>query len=452
MTAILSGIKSLQTFLWSFPMLFLLMGTHIYFTFRLHFIQRKIPEGIVLSFSGKGQGGRKGSAFSALATALAATIGTGNIIGMSTAIAIGGPGAVFWCWLTGVFGIATCYAECYLSVKYRTRKEDGFFKGGPMYVMERALHQKSAAIVFSFAVILASFGIGSSVQSQSICAAVNQQISVSPKVVGVMTACLAAAVILGGAEQITKVCIWLVPFMSVFYLSGCFILFWLNRSVLPETIKWIMDSAFSFKSVLGGSAGGVMLLGMKTGISRGLFTNEAGLGSVPMAAASAGIDSPEQQSLISMTGPFWDTVVMCAITGIAIVSSMIKQPERFAGVSDEQLCFRAFAGLPAYGSEMLSISLCLFAFATIIGWSYYGECAVKYLGKGHGILLYRIFYIFTVYVGAVISLDHVWMMSDLFNSFMAFPNLMCLWILRKDVIQSVEKEKTERRNQNVSCF
>ena len=321
-----------------------------------------------------------------------------------------------------------------------------------MYVMERALHQKSAAIVFSFAVILASFGIGSSVQSQSICAAVNQQLSVSPKVVGVLTACLAAAVILGGAEQITKVCTWLVPFMSVFYLSGCFILFWLNRSVLPETIKWIMDSAFSFKSVLGGSAGGAMLLGMKTGISRGLFTNEAGLGSVPMAAASAGIDSPEQQSLISMTGPFWDTVVMCAITGIAIVSSMIKQPERFAGVSNEQLCFRAFAGLPAYGSEMLSISLCLFAFATIIGWSYYGECAVKYLGKGHGILLYRIFYIFTVYVGAVISLDHVWMMSDLFNSFMAFPNLMCLWILRKDVIQSVEKEKTERRNQNVSCF
>lgn len=452
MTSFFFGIKSLQTFLWNFPMLFLLMGTHIYFTFRLHFIQRKVPKGIMLSFSKKGQGGRKGSAFSALATALAATIGTGNIIGVSTAIAIGGPGAVFWCWLTGVLGIATCYAECYLSVKYRIREPEGDFRGGPMYVMERALNQKSAAIIFSVTVILASFGIGSSVQSQSICAAVNQQIDVSPKVIGVLTACLAAAVILGGAGQITKVCTWLVPVMSMFYLTGCLTLLWLNRSVLPETIKWIVQSAFSFKSVLGGSAGGAMILGMKVGISRGLFTNEAGLGSVPMAAASAGIDSPEQQSLISMTGPFWDTVVMCAITGIAIVSSMIKQPERFAGVSDEQLCFRAFEELSVHGSTMLSISLSLFAFATIIGWNYYGECAVKYLGKGRGILLYRVLYILTVYAGAIVSMDSVWILSDLLNSFMALPNLLSLWMLRKDVIQSVGVNKTKKQNPNVSCF
>lgn len=433
MHTFLHCIKSVQEFLWNFPMLFILMGTHLYFTFRLDFIQKKIPQGIHISLSKKGQGGENLSPFSALATALAATIGTGNIIGISTAISIGGPGALFWCWITGVLGIATCYAECFLSVKYRIKNIDGSYSGGPMYVLEHALHQKSAAVIFAVSVILASFGIGSSVQSQSIYAAVTEQMTVSSRIIGSVTAILAGIVILGGAKQIAKVCTWLVPFMSAFYLGGCLFLIWMNRHVLPEAIRWIVQSAFSFSSVLGGTAGSVMILGMRIGISRGLFTNEAGLGSIPMAAASSGISSPEEQGLVSMTGPFWDTVVMCAITGIAIVSSMIKEPERFTGAADDRLCFLAFAGLPVNGSMMLSISLVLFAFATIIGWNYYGECAVRYLGKGKGIKKYRLLYILAVYIGAVAPLDLVWTLSDLFNSLMAIPNILCIWMLRKEI-------------------
>ena len=355
MSCIIDIIQSLQKFLWSLPMLVILLGTHIYFTVRLHVIQRKIPQGIRLSISDREEAGsRKGekagregnvSPFSALATSLAATIGTGNIVGISTAVAIGGPGAVFWCWITGVLGIATCYAECYLSVRFRMKQEDGTFRGGPMYVMEHVLHQKSAAVLFAFSVILVSLGMGSSVQSHSIAAAVLEQKAVSPQLIGLAAAALTGIVIVGGAGQIAKICTWLVPFMSIFYLGGCFLLIWLNRGVLPETLLAILQSAFSSRSVIGGAAGTAVMTGIRTGISRGLFTNEAGLGSIPMAAAAARTDSPRQQGLVSMTGTFWDTVVMCAITGIAVVSSMLKSPEIFKTASPDQLCFLAFSQL-----------------------------------------------------------------------------------------------------------
>lgn len=433
--AVLSQImKSIYGYLWGLPMLVVLLGTHLYFTFRLGFIQKKIPMGIRLSFS-KQEAGKEGiSPFSALATALAATIGTGNIIGVSAAIAIGGPGAVFWCWVTGVFGIATCYAECFLSVKYKMQRMDGSCVGGPMYVMDKVLHQKSAAIVFAASTILASLGMGSSVQSHSISAAVTSNFAVSPHMVGAAAALLAGVVMLGGAKQVSKVCTYLVPFMSIFYLGGCVVLLWLNREYLGQTLTVIVGSAFSSKSVAGGITGTAVMVGMRTGISKGLFTNEAGLGSIPMAAAASRTSSPVKQGIISMTGPFWDTVVMCAITGIAIVSSMLKAPELYKGAADDQLCFLAFTGLPLDGSMMLSISLVLFAFATIIGWSYYGECAVQYLWGEQKIKMYRIVYIFAVYLGAVMSLDFVWTISDLFNSFMAIPNILCIWMLRKVII------------------
>lgn len=427
MSAVYSVLYSLQQFLWNGPMLVLLLGTHLYFTFRLRFIQRKLPEGIRLSVSG----GR--SAFSALATSLAATIGTGNIIGISTAVAVGGPGAVFWCWITGVLGIATCYAECYLSVKYRVRQTDGTYMGGPMYVMDRVLHQKSAAVFFSVCVILVSFGMGSGVQSHTIAAAVAEQEILNPQITGLITAALAGLVILGGAKQIAKVCTWLVPGMSVLYLGGCAVLLWMNRSVLGETVSVIIQSAFSSRAVFGGMTGTAVMAGMRTGIARGLFTNEAGLGSIPMAAASADTDSPREQSLVSMTGPFWDTVVMCAVTGLAIVSSIVKNPELFAKAADDRLCFLAFSGLPFHGSELLSVCLILFAFATMIGWNYYGVCAVRYLAKGKlaGIRIYQLLFLCAVYAGAVLSLDFVWTVSDLFNAWMALPNILCLWLLRK---------------------
>ena len=439
MGSFLQIIKSVTGYLWGFPMLVILLGTHLYFTIRLGFIQRRIPKGIRLSLSKKELGDNGISPFSALATALAATIGTGNIIGISAAIAIGGPGAVFWCWMTGVLGIATCYAECFLSAKYKVKGTDGSYTGGPMYVMEKVLHQKSAAVIFAVSTILASLGMGSSVQAHSIRAAVQVQYPASSSIIGIVAAFLVGAVILGGAKQISKVCTYLVPLMSLFYFGGCLLLIWINRAYLGATFAVIVRSAFTSKSVVGGLAGTAVMVGMRTGISKGLFTNEAGLGSIPMTAAASRIESPVKQGLISMTGPFWDTVVMCAITGIAIVSSMLREPEIYAKAADDQLCFLAFAGLPVNGSLLLSISLVLFAYASIIGWSYYGECAAQYLWGKEKILPYRIAYIAAVYFGAVMSLDAVWTVSDLFNALMALPNILCIWMLRKVIIRETRR-------------
>lgn len=428
-------------------MLILLLGTHLYFTVRLGIIQRRIPEGIRFSFTAtEGETGNV-SPYSALATALAATIGTGNIIGMSTAIAAGGPGAVFWCWITGVLGIATCYAESFLSVKYRVKMPDGSYRGGPMYVMEYALHKKWAAVLFAVFAVLASFGIGSSVQAHSIGGAVTSIVDISPSAVGIVTAVLTGMVVLGGAGKIAKVCAFLVPFMSFFYLGGCLYLIMRNGAVLPETIGIILRSAFSGKSFLGGMAGTAVRTAMQVGISKGLFTNEAGMGSIPMAAAMARTDSPVRQGLVSMTGTFWDTVVMCALTGIAMVGSMVRSPEKYIGAAPDRLCFVAFSELPIQGETLLSVSLVLFAFATIIGWNYYGECAARYLWGERGIRNYQLCYMLAVYLGAVLSLETVWRVSELFNIFMAVPNLACLWELRQMIAQETQEAgKTEINN------
>lgn len=436
-------VEAFQNSVLSLLLLLLLLITHIYFTVRLKWIQRKIPEGIRLSFS-KGQGGAGSmSPFAALATSLAATIGTGNIIGISAAIAIGGPGAVFWCWITGIFGVATCYAECFLSVKYRIKKDDGGYVGGPMFVLERVLRKKNLAILFAFFTIAASFGIGSSVQSHSICAAVTEQFLISPHLIGIMAAMLAGSIILGGAKQIAKVCTFLVPFMSLFYFGGCLFLLGMNLKVVPAAIWMIIRSAFTSESVAGGIAGTAVMVGIRTGISKGLFTNEAGMGSIAISAAEARTASPVRQGIVSMTGVFWDTVVMCAITGITIVSSMLKMPESYSNIENDRLCFQAFSQIPG-GEIILSVSLVLFAFATIIGWSYYGECAAGYLAGEKGTGWYKTAYIVSVYLGAVLSLETVWNLADLFNCFMALPNLISLWILRKVIIQETICE--EKRN------
>lgn len=446
MNTLLRFVTTFQEYLWSFPMLVLLLGTHLYFTIRLHVIQRKIPQGIKLSFSRdkNSRGADDISPYSALATALAATIGTGNIIGISTAIALGGPGAVFWCWLTGVFGIATCYSECFLSVKYRVKREDGSYVGGPMYVLEHVLRKKWTAAAFALFTVLASLGIGSSVQSHSISAAVLEQVNLSPHLVGIVAGVLAGLVVIGGSRQIAKVCTWLVPVMSILYLGGCLWIIAKNWIVLPEAVGVIVKSAFSSQAFAGGLTGTAVMTGIRTGISRGLFTNEAGLGSIPMAAASAKTDSAVRQGLISMTGPFWDTVVMCAITGIAAVSSMISYPASYQGIAADRMCFVAFMELPVKGDVILSVSLVLFAFATIIGWNVYGACAVRYLWGEEGVKVYQVVYMLFVYLGAVLSLDLVWGLSDLFNSFMAVPNLLCLWLLRRTVIREtvMAAEKT----------
>lgn len=436
-------VSTVQEYLWGFPMLFLLFGTHIYFTVSLKFIQKKLPKGILMSLARPKSGGGADnvSSYSALAMALAATIGTGNIVGISAAVAIGGPGAVFWCWVTGFLGIATCYAECFLAVKFRRREPDGSYRGGPMYVLEYGLKKKGLAAAFAFCTVLASFGIGSSVQSHSIrtaaaeLAAAAELEPVSPHVIGIAAGVLAGLIIVGGKKKIAGVCTWLVPVMSVCYLAGCLWIIGANRNVLPQTIGIILKSAFSGQAALGGIVGRTVMTGMRIGISRGLFTNEAGLGSTPMAAAATKEKSPVRQGLISMTGPFWDTVVLCAITGIAIVSSMVSHPSAYSGVQPERMCFVAFSELPVGGTVILPISLALFAFATVIGWNVYGTAAVHYLWGEAGVRVYQVIYMMSVYLGAVLSMNLVWGLSDLFNLAMAIPNLLALWMLRNVVVK-----------------
>lgn len=441
MQQILTWLGSCTTFLWSGPLLFLLLGTHLYFTLRLGFIQRFLPRGIRLSFSRDTSAEKGVSPFGALATALAATIGTGNIIGISTAIALGGPGAVFWCWLTGLLGVATCYGECFLSMRFRTRLPDGQPVGGPMYVLLLGLGKKRLAQLFAVAAILASFGMGSSVQSHSIYKAVATCLpahvplpSLLPHLVGMATALLAGAVMLGGAKKVAAICTFLVPFMSLFYLGGCGYLLYLHRDWLLPALSLILNGAFSPSAALGGAAGAGILAALRVGISRGLFTNEAGLGSIPMAAASSQSDSPQRQGLISMTGPFWDTVVICAVTGLVLVSSMLAEPATFVGIHMDDICFTAFSRLPLLGPQILALSLILFAFATILGWCCYGERSITFLAGRHGKKPYQVAYLVFVYLGAVIPLQLVWDLSDLLNALMMVPNLLALWLLRRQIL------------------
>lgn len=420
----------------------LLFGTHLYFTVRLGVIQRKLPLGIWLSFtkdSSEILTENEVSPYSALATALAATIGTGNIIGISAAIAIGGPGAVFWCWLTGFLGVATCYAESFLAVRYKVRHANGRSAGGPMYVLEHRLGKKWLAVLFSVFTVLASFGMGSSVQAYSIRAAAEELVSVSPHLVGIMTAVLAGVIMIGGRQTIAKVCTWLVPFMSILYLGGCLWLIVKNKELLPQTVAVIFRTAFCGEAAVGGAAGGAVMTAVRVGVARGLFTNEAGLGSIPMAAASSGSRDAVRQGLVSMTGPFWDTVVMCAVTGIATVGSMLENPEYYAGIPADKICFAAFAQLPAYGGELLAVSLALFAFATIIGWNVYGVTAVRYLAGEKSVSIYQVCYMLSVYLGAVLSMETVWGLADLFNVLMALPNLLCLFLLQREVLDGVRQ-------------
>lgn len=446
MQTLLTWLNSCTAFLWSGPLLLLLLGTHIYFTLRLGLIQRYLPLGIRLSFSKDTKTAEGVSPFGALATALAATIGTGNIIGISTAIALGGPGAVFWCWLTGLLGVATCYGECYLSMSFRTQLADGRKAGGPMYVLLHGLHKKSLAQLFAAAAVFASFGMGSSVQSHSIYKAVAvclpHESSVSswlPHLVGMVTALLAAAVMLGGAKKVASICTFLVPFMSLFYLGSCGYLLFLRRSWITSALSLILKNAFSPSAALGGAAGAGIMTCLRVGISRGLFTNEAGLGSIPIAAASSQSNSPQKQSLISMTGPFWDTVVICAVTGLVLVSSMLAEPAAYQNVPMDSICFQAFRQLPLLGPQILALSLILFAFATILGWCCYGECSITFLAGEHRKKPYQVAYLVFVYLGAVIPLQLVWDLSDLLNALMMMPNLLALWLLRRQILPPSKK-------------
>ena len=444
MQSLTALVSACSNFIWGVPMLVMLFGTHLFLTVRLRLVQRHIPKAIRLSLSPDEGSQGEISQFGALATALAATIGTGNIIGVSTAIALGGPGAVLWCWLTGVFGIATKYGEALLAVKYRTRGKSGAIVGGPMYTIERGLGWKWLAVIFAAFTVLATFGAGCTVQSHAITDVIHTTFGVAPAISGLVVTAVTAVVILGGVKAIAKVCEKLVPFMSLFYILGCIAILVLNAPYLGQALALIVKSAFGFRQVAGGFAGGAMMAACRYGMARGLFSNESGLGTAPIAAATAQTKNPVRQALVSRTGTFWDTVIVCAMTGIVVVSSMVKQPELYQGASDDAMTRLAFANLPA-GQIVLALALSVFAFTTILGWSYYGERCVEYLFGPKGIPVYRLVFLVVLFIGAVANLDLVWSFADLMNGLMAFPNLISVLLLSGVIVAETRHYLWENR-------
>lgn len=448
--AISAVMNGFNDFLWGWFMIILLLGTHIFLTIRTKFVQRKTFKAIKLSVTKDPDSDGDISPFQALATALASTIGTGNIIGVGTAIALGGPGAVLWCWLTGVFGIATKYSESLIGVKYRVKTSDGRMLGGAMYALERGFKFKTLgkilAVLFALFALLASFGIGSGVQVNAISNIMNntfdlgtvnlfgQDASVISIIVGVLVAAITAVVIFGGIKSISRVCELLVPFMAVFYVLGCLIILGMNFDVLGKTFEMIFQDAFSLKSVAGGFLGSSLMLAARYGIARGLFSNESGMGSAPIVASAAQTRNPVRQAMISSTGTFWDTVVVCLMTGLVLVSSIIKNPA--IDVSDGgDLTYKAFQQIPVIGTPILVIGIAAFAYSTILGWSYYGERCVEYLFGRGGMIPYKLIFVFILLIGPVIMLDLVWTMADIFNALMSIPNLIAVVVLSPVVVK-----------------
>ena len=439
MQSIHQAIIWLNGFLWGPPMLILLFGTHLYLTLRLRFIQRFIGLAIRLSFKKDTSGEGDISHFGALTTALAATIGTGNIVGVATAVALGGPGAVLWLWLTGVFGIATKYSESLLAVKYRVTTADGTMLGGPMYVLEKGLKMKWLAVIFCICTGLAAFGIGNMVQANSMASMSFETFKIQPWIIGLILAALTYIVIIGGVKSISHWCEKLVPFMAIFYILGCITILLINLNYIIPALLLICKHAFSPIAMGGGFAGATVMMAARYGISRGLFSNESGLGSAPIVAAAAKTKNPVRQALVSSTGTFWDTVVVCAMTGLVLVSTIIKFPDSLNGLKGATLTKAAFSQIPVIGPIVLTIGLMTFVFSTILGWSYYGEKAIEYLFGKKSIIIYRYVWVLFVFIGAIASLPLVWDLSDAMNALMALPNLVSLFLLSGVLVAESKK-------------
>jgi AGCS family alanine or glycine:cation symporter len=418
----------ISSFIWGYPMLFMLLGAHIFITVRTGFIQRKVFKGIKLSF--KKDSAERGdiSQFGALVTSLAPTIGTGNIVGVGTAIALGGPGAVFWMWVTGIFGIATKYAESFVGVKYRVQTEEGSMLGGPMYALERGLKQKWLGVLFAVFAVIASFGIGSMVQANAVATVVQENIGIPMWVVGLVMMALTALVIFGGIKAIARVCEKVVPVMAVVFMLGNIVILCINWEFVIPAIQLIFTAAFTPQAAGGGFVGSTIMMAARFGVARGLFSNESGLGSAPMAAAAARTINPARQALVSMTGTFWDTVIICFVTGGVIVSTILANPTDAAFVSGDGglLTSAAFAKIPYIGIPILVFGLTTFGYTTILGWSYYGDRCIDYLFGSKARTPYRIIYCATILIGTLGTILLVWNVADIFNALMALPNLICV--------------------------
>ena len=428
---IVNGINAVDAAIWGWPMIALLLGTHLLMTVSTGGIQRKIGKAIRLSVTPDPDSEGEVSQFGALATALASTIGTGNIIGVGTAIVLGGPGAVLWCWLTGVFGIATKYAESLIAVKYRVKTSDGRMQGGAMYALERGLNMKWLGLIFAFLAAFASFGIGCATQVNAIATVCEANLGIPVWPIGLIVAAFTALIIFGGIKSIARVCEKLVPFMALFYCVGCIVILGINRDFLLPALRTIFTLAFQPGAAAGGLVGGGIMVALHYGVARGLFSNESGMGSAPIAAAAAQTRNPVRQALVSSTGTFWDTVVVCAITGLVLVTSIMKNPEidMAAAGNGGVLTTLAFDQIPYLGPVILVLGIILFAFSTVLGWAYYGERCVEYCLGPKALIPYRLLYVAVAAIAPIVALDLVWTIADILNALMAIPNLIAVILL-----------------------
>jgi len=435
--SILGILKVLHGWVWGAPLMILLVGTGVYLTLRLKGLQfRALFHSLYLALIKRKESGKvKGDIthFQALMTALAATVGVGNIAGVATAIAAGGPGALFWMWITGLFGMATKYSEAILAVKYRKVDSNGNMSGGPMYYISEGLGQKWLGVLFAVFASLAAFGIGNMVQSNSVADALNSTFNVPFWVTGIILSVMTAAVILGGIKSIGKFTGLVIPFMIVFYMLAALVILIINIDSLPSVVSMVFEKAFTPQGAIGGFLGVTVKESIRFGVARGLFSNESGMGSSPIAAAAAKTKDPATQALVSMTQTFIDTIVVCSLTGFAILSSGLWAN----GETGTELTRLAFSqGLPGnWGGYIVALGIVFFAYSTLLGWSYYGEKSIQYLLGDKSILPYRVIFCLVVIVGATVKLDIVWTFSDIANGLMALPNLVALILLAPIIVK-----------------
>ena len=440
MDAINTILNEIDSLLWGPPLIVLLLGTGIYLTLRLNLMQVfRLPLALSLIFRAKNHGEGDVSSFKALCVALAATVGTGNIVGVATAVKLGGPGAVFWMWVAAFFGMATKYAEGLLAVKYRTTDEKGEIAGGPMFYIRHGMGEKWAPMAAFFAgacILVAFFGIGTFPQVNAIVDSMHIAFGMPREVSDGIVTLLVAAITIGGLQSISRVASKIVPFMAVVYVVVSLGLIVMNLSAVPDAIALIIKSAFSGEAAVGGFAGSTLMMAMQKGIARGIFSNESGLGSAPIAAAAAKTKWPAEQGLISMTGTFIDTIIICSMTGLALVLTGVWQGNS-AGAMMTADAFATTYGQP--GVAILTVSLVLFAFTTILGWNYYGERASIYLFGTKGIMPYRLLFIVLVASGAFLKLDAIWTLADIVNGLMAIPNLIALCALSGVIVSETKR-------------
>lgn len=447
MDSFLPILNAIDSFLWGVPLITLLVGTGILLTIRLSLIQVvHLPRALSLILRAKNKGAGDISSFKALCVALAATIGTGNIVGVATAVKVGGPGAIFWMWMAAFFGMATKYAEGLLAVKYRTTDEHGEIAGGPMYYIRRGMGEKYRPLAGFFAVatvLVAFFGIGTFPQVNAIVDSVELSFGVSRVVTDIALTVLIAAITIGGLRSIAEVAARIIPFMAVLYIVICAGIILMHIGEMPAALALILDSAFTGTAAAGGFAGSTVMMAMQNGIARGVFSNESGLGSAPIAAAAAKTKEPAEQGLISMTGTFIDTIIICSMTGLVLVLTGAWHGDT-AGAAMTGAAFSSLYG--SIGGALLTVSLALFAFTTILGWNYYGERAVLYLGGMRAILPYRLVFIALIACGAFLKLEAIWVLADIVNGLMAIPNLIALIALSGIVVHETRHylEKVRR--------